>query len=142
MKRPSDKQIRYTKILLGLILILIWIVAFRVQNLELENSIFGIALDANSKLYTSYAIIALWIIPLVLGGLDINLLSRGRTRILQIIFWILLIIISGAFIDTATLSVDIFYFLLGLGVFFAGVTGKAITKKGLKAGQKITKIRV
>ena len=142
MKRPSDKQIRYAKILLGLILILIWVVAFRVQNLELENSIFGIALDANAKVYLAYAIIAIWTIPLVLGWLDINILSRGRTRILQIIFWVLLIIISGAFIDTATLSVDIFYLLLGLIIAIAGITGKAITKKGLKAGQKITKIRV
>jgi hypothetical protein len=58
------------------------------------------------------------------------------------IFGVLLLIISGVFIDTATLSVDIFYFIFGLIVFFAGATGKAITKKGLKAGQKITKIRV
>jgi hypothetical protein len=34
------------------------------------------------------------------------------------------------------------YFLLGFIVLFAGITGKAITKKGLKHGQKITKIRV
>jgi hypothetical protein len=46
------------------------------------------------------------------------------------------------FVETATLSVDIFYFLFGLVIFFTGVTGKAITKKGLKTGQKITKIRV
>jgi len=82
------------------------------------------------------------IIPLVLWGLDINLLSRGRTRILQIVFAIILFIISGMFVETPTLSVDIFYFLLWLVVFIAGVTGKAITKKGLKTGQKITKIRV
>lgn len=142
MKRPNDKQIRYAKIALWIALILIGLVAFRVQNLVLENSLFGIALDANAKFYIGHAIIALWIIPLVLWGLDINLLSRGRTRILQIIFAVLLMIISGAFIDTATLSVDIFYFLIGLVVFFAWATGKAITKKGLKTGQKITKIRV
>jgi hypothetical protein len=76
---------------------------------------------------------AIGIIPLVLGGLDINVLSRGRTRILQIVFGVLLMIISGMFVDTASLSVDIFYFLFGLIVFFAGITGKAITKKGLKA---------
>lgn len=58
------------------------------------------------------------------------------------IFAIILLIVSGIFVDTATLSVDIIYFLLGLLVFFAGATGKAITKKGLKTGQKITKIRV
>ena len=142
MKRPSDAQIRIAKIVLGIMLILTGIAAFNFQNLTLENSILGIALDSQAKQYVSYAIMGLWAIPLVLWGLDINVLSRGRTRILQIAFAILLFIISGAFIETATLSVDIFYFLLGLIVFIAWVTGKAITKKGLKTGQKITKIRV
>lgn len=50
--------------------------------------------------------------------------------------------ISTIFIDTATLSVDILYFLMGFVVALAGITGKAITQKGLKYGQKITKIRV
>lgn len=142
MKRPSDSQIRIAKIVLGIMLILTGIAAFNLQNLSLEESILGIALDANTKVYVSYFIIGLWAIPLVLWGLDINVLSRGRTRILQVLFWVLLFIISGAFVETPTLSVDIFYFLLGLVVFFAGITGKAITKKWLKTGQTITKIRV
>jgi len=142
MKRPSDSQIRIAKIIIGIMIILTWIAAFNLQNLSLENSIFGIALDDTSKQYLSYAIIWLWVIPIVLWGLDINVLSRGRTRILQIIFWVLLFIISGMFIETATLSVDIFYFLIWLVVFIAWATWKAITKKGLKTGQKITKIRV
>jgi hypothetical protein len=142
MKRPTDKQIRAAKIVLGIMLILTGIAAFSVQNLTLENSVFGIALSGNTKMYLSYAIMGVWVIPLVLWGLDINVLSRGRTRILQIAFAIVLFIISGMFVETATLSVDIFYFLFGLVIFFTGVTGKAITKKGLKTGQKITKIRV
>lgn len=142
MKRPSDSQIRIAKVVLGIMLILTGIAAFNLQNLVLENSILGISLTPSAKEYLSYIIIGIGAIPLVLWGLDINILSRGRTRILQIAFWILLFIISGAFVETPTLSVDIFYFLLGLVVFFAGVTGKAITKKGLKTGQKITKIRV
>ena len=133
MKRPTDKQVRMAKIVLGIMLILTGIVAFNVERLALENSVFGIALNDNVKIYLSYAIMAIGIIPLVLGGLDINVLSRGRTRILQIVFGVLLMIISGMFVDTASLSVDIFYFLFGLIVFFAGITGKAITKKGLKA---------
>jgi len=116
MKRPSDKQIKISKILLGLILILIAVIALRVQNLIFEDSIFWIALDATSKEYFSYFILGLWVIPIVLGGLDINILSRGRTRILQIVFWVFLMILSGMFVETPTLSV--------------------------KTGQKITKIRV
>ena len=142
MKRPTDKQVRMIKIILGVILILTGIVAFRVQGLELQDSLLGIMLTEQTKQYVAYAIVLMGAIPLVLGGLDINVLSRGYTRILQITFAIILFIISGAFKETATLSVDIVYFLLGLGVLIAGITGKAITKKGLKHGQKITKIRV
>lgn len=142
MKRPSDSQIRIAKIMLGIMLILTGLAAFNLQNLTLENSILGINLNTTYQEYLSYAIMWIWVIPLVLWGLDINVFSRGRTRILQIIFAVFLFIISGAFVETPTLSVDIFYFLFGLIVFFAGVTGKAITKKGLKTGQKITKIRV
>ena len=123
-------------------LIVTGIVAFQVQNLELENSFFNFALDAETKNIISYLIIGLWAIPLILWGLDINILSRWYTRILQIVFWVALFIISGMFIDTPTLSVDVLYFLFWFVVFFAGVTGKAITKKWLKHGQKITKIRV
>ena len=142
MKRPSDQQIRAWKILLWVALLAIGFIAFRVQNLELENSIFWVALDWEMKNILSYIIIGIWGIPLILWGLDINILSRGYTRIFQIISWIVLMIIAGIFIDRATLSVDIFYFILGLIVFFVGITGKFITKKGLKHGQKITKIRV
>jgi len=142
MKRPSDKQIRLFKVVFWTLIVLTWILAFNIQNLVLENSIFWFTLDGELKTYLSYWIIALGAIPILLGGLDINVLSRGRTRILQIAFGILLFIISGIFVETATLSADILYFLLGLVAFFAGVTGKTITKKWLKAGQKITKIRV
>jgi len=142
MKRPTDAQIRYAKILLWALLVIAWVLVFGVQKLELENSLFWFDLTASSKEILSYVIMSLGFIPLILWGLDINLLSRWYTKIFQIISWIVLIIISGLFIETATLSADIIYFLLGLIVFIAGVTGKAITKKGLKHGQKITKIRV
>jgi len=142
MKRPTDKQVRYAKISLWILLIFTGIIAFWVQDLKIESSLFGIMMNEDTKKYLAYAIIALWAIPLVLGGLDISILSRGYTRILQIISGIGLMILSSIFVDTATLSIDIMYFLLGLIVLFAGITGKAITKKGLKHGQKITKIRV
>lgn len=142
MSRPSDATIKKSKIILGLLLILIGVVAFYVQDLSLENSIFGITLSSDAKMILSYIIIAVGFIPLIIGGFDINILSRGYTRILQIVFGVFLMLLSGIFIDTATLSVDIFYFLLGLVVFFIGISGKFITQKGLKYGQKITKIRV
>ena len=59
MKRPSDAQIRIAKIVLGIMLILTGIAAFNFQNLTLENSILGIALDSQAKQYVSYAIMGL-----------------------------------------------------------------------------------
>lgn len=142
MKRPSDTQIRAAKIILWVLLLAIGFIAFRVQNLQLEQNIFWVVLDPQMKNILQYIIIWIGGLPLLLGGLDINVLSRGYTKIMQIIFGAILIVISSLFIDIATLSVDIFYFLLGLIVAIVGITGKFITKKGLKHGQKITKIRV
>lgn len=67
MKRPSDIQIRYAKMLLGTLLILTGILAFGVQKLQIENSIFGIALTENAKNILSYILIALGAFPLVMG---------------------------------------------------------------------------
>lgn len=59
MKRPTDKQVRTAKIVLGIMLILTGIAAFNFQNLMLEDSLFGINLDTNTKMYLSYAIMAI-----------------------------------------------------------------------------------
>ena len=142
MKRPSNAQIRSIKAWTGLALILIWVVAFYVNNLELNDTIFGIGLDDTSKIIAQYLIILLWIPLLVLWGLDISVLSRGRTRILQIVFWIFLMIVWGMFQNTPTLTVDFFYPLIWFFIIIAGISGKLITTKGLKYGQKVTKIRV
>ena len=142
MKRPSNIQIRSIKALFWITLVLTGIVAFNLNWLLLEESIFGIALAENERLVMQYLIIALWIPLIILWGLDISLLSRGRTRILQIVFWVLLIIVGGIFQNTPTLSIDILYPLFGLLAIIAGISGKIITTKGLKYGQKITKIRV
>lgn len=142
MKRPSNTQIRSIKTAFWIALILTGIAAFSLNWLMLEESIFGIALADNEKLIAQYMIIALWIPLIILWWLDISLLSRGRTRILQIVFWVLLMIVGGMFQNTPTLSVDIFYPLFGFMCIIAGISGKMITTKGLKYGQKVTKIRV
>ena len=142
MKRPSNTQIRTAKAFLWVAITLTWLAAFYLNGLELNESIFGFWLDDTSKLIVQYLIIALGLPLLILWSLDISLLSRGRTRILQIVFWVLLIMVWGMFQNTPTLSVDIFYPLFGLLSIIAGTSGKAITTKGLKYGQKVTKIRV
>lgn len=142
MKRPSNNQIRLSKAFLWIALILTGLAAFYMNDLSLNDSVLGIALWESEKLIAQYLIIALWLPVLILGGLDISFLSRGRTRILQIVFWILLMIVGGMFQNTPTLSVDIFYPLFWFLTIVAGISGKMITTKWLKHGQKITKIRV
>lgn len=142
LKRPSDKQIKHIKIAFSILVIIASILAVGVQNLEIQDSIFGQTLSLSAKEYIGYGIIGLGFIPLILGGLDISILTRGRTRILQAIFGVLLMYISGLFEDSATLGANIILFLLGLAAIIAGISGKLITDKGRKHGQKITKVRV
>ncbi len=142
MKRPSDTHIRYGKVLAWTLIILTGILAIWIQGLELKESIFWITLSDQGKSVVSYIIIALGVFPLVLWGLDIPLLSRGYTRIAQSLFGVLLICISWMFQETASLGAGILYFFIGLFILFAGISGKAVTKKGLRHGQKIQKIRV
>lgn len=142
MKRPSDTHIRLWRTLIGALVILTGIVAFKVQWLMLQDSILGITLNETNKEYVKHAMVMIGLIPLIGGAFDINLLSRGRARILQIVFAIVLLIMAGAFIESPTVGINILYFFLGLFVLGFWITGKGITKKGLKTGQKITKIRV
>lgn len=59
MKRPSDSQIRISKIVLGIMLILTGIAAFNLQNLVLEDNILRFPLSVQAKEYLSYAIMGL-----------------------------------------------------------------------------------
>lgn len=142
MKRPSNTQIRVSKALFWVGIISIGIIAFYIHNLTLNDSVLGISIWESEKMIIQYSIILLWLPILILGSLDISFLSRGRTRILQIIFWIILFIVWGMFQNTPTLTIDVLYPLLGIMAIISGISGKMITTKWLKYWQKITKIRV
>ncbi len=142
MKRPSDLQIRYGKVILGITLMLTGAIAFGIQFLQLKDSFWWIDLTDTRKLYMSHIIVFFGSIPIILWWLDIHFLSRGRARILQVLFGVFIFSLSGIFVRTPTLSVDVIYLILGTVTIIAGVTWKAITQKWKKQGQKITKIRV
>jgi len=65
-KKPSDSQIRYGKIIFGVLLILIGYIAFYVQHLELQDAIIWQTLSSETKMYLSYGIIGFGIIPVLL----------------------------------------------------------------------------
>lgn len=67
-------------------------VAFGVQQLQFNNPFFWMNLSEMGKAYAAHFIVFFGAVLIVIGGLDVHFLSRGYTRILQIIFGIFLII--------------------------------------------------
>ena len=142
MKRPSDKNIRIWKVLFGFIIALSAYLTFFVNGVDIQETAFWASLSLTMQFMIKYWLIALWIIPMVTGALDINIIERKYTRIIQILYAFALFWYSGMIIGGAKLGMETLYFLLAFIPLVGWITGKFLTKKGLKAGQKVTKIRV
>lgn len=141
-KKPSDTQLKYGRIIFGILLIAIGCVAFYVQNLSLQDTIMIRPLSENIKMNLSYIIIGFGILPVLSWAFELHILTSWRAKILQIIFGIFLIYLGTLFQETAALGINILYIFLGIFVMIWGALGKFITEKGRKYGQKVTKIRV
>jgi hypothetical protein len=64
-------------------------------------------------------------------------------RISQVIYAILIFFVSGSVLsDKAGLDYTTLISLLGFVPLIAGISGKLITTKGKRHGEKITKVRV
>lgn len=113
-KKPSDSQLRYGKIIYGILLIMVGLIAFRVQGLILQDSIFGQTLSTETKEILSYILIGFGIIPTLLGAFDIHFLKSGKAKILQIVFGVFLIWVGSLFQEQASLGINIVYTLLGI----------------------------
>ncbi len=142
MKRPTDKTIRTAGIAFGLIYILATGYNFIYQAGSLENNFFGVVFNESQMQIVAYVIVALGLIPLIRGIANISILSRGYTRIAQIIFGVVLFYIATKVVESPNLEVDLLLVLMGIYSIVIGISGKMITQSGLKHGQKITKIRV
>jgi len=142
MKRPTDKNIRIGKVLFWLIITGTAYFTFFINDIAIQESIFWSTLTTELQNLIKYLLVALWIIPLLLGAFDINLVERKYARILQIVYAIILFWYSGIIIGWAKLWMETLYFVLAFIPLIGWITGKFITKKWLKAKQKITKIRV
>jgi len=138
MKRPKDKTILIGRIIFGLLFIAITYYNFIFLNKGLEINF----IPSEKIMITKYIIVAFGLIPLIMGLTNICLLKSKYMRIIQVIFWILLIYISASIPESPKLDFDILIFLMGLFPIIAGITGKCITEKCRRYGQKITKVRV
>lgn len=142
MKRPTDKNIRIWKVLFGLIIAISAYVTFFINGVNISDNAFGQALSESTKDIIKYALVVIGTIPVITGAFDINVIERKYSRIIQIFCGIILFWYSSTIVGGAKLWVETLYFLLAFIPLVGGITGKFITKKGLKTGQKITKIRV
>ncbi len=152
-KRPSDKAIRLTRIVFGLILIssLYYNLIFLWKNVDVtffDFSFFGFVLTQGFTLWETgalifkYILVSLGLIPLIKWVTDICLIKQKYIRIFQIIFAIVLFYIAGIIEESPTLDIDVLIWLMWILPLLAGITGKATTKKCLNYWEKITKIRV
>jgi len=141
-KRPSDKAIRIWQITFWSVYILA--MAYNLVYLEktINTVIFGQDV-INYIEYIKYSVIWIWGIPLLMGLYWKPIAKARNTRIMQILFSIILFFISSVILlETKWLDIDTLIFLMAFFPLFAGITGKCITKDWLRYWEKITKVRV
>lgn len=141
-KRPTDKNIRIYKVIFGLVLSLATYYNLIIQWDPLVEALFWNPLNEANVMYIKYAIISVWLFPIITWATDIHLLKAKYNKYFQILTAILLFYIAALIKDSATLEVDTLVGLMWFIALIAGITGKAITTQWLKHGEKITKIRV
>lgn len=142
MQRPSDKTIKIIRIVFGLLLALWAYYNLVYQGDALETSFFWQETTQNIRNYIKYAIVGLGAVIAFFGITDLKVFKSKYVRYAQLFLAVLLFYISAKIADTPTLDFDVLVFLMAFIPLFAGITGKLITKSGLKHGQKITKVRV
>jgi len=143
-KRPSDKAIKLTRIWIWLFYILLLSLTFYVFDINIENSYFGQILTELQVKITKIVLVSMWILPILVWLFDITILKSKFCRIIHIIIAIGLFILPGIVqvpLDGKIIPTD-FMFIIALFALFSWITWKFITKKWLRFGQKVTKIRV
>lgn len=141
-KRPEDKTIRIYQVLFAILLLVAFGYNFIYLEKELNFVIFGKDLT-NIDAYFRYAINILAIPSLLIGLFKIQLFKAKYTRYWQVFLWIILMFISSTIVpETINIDVDFLLNLMGLVSIIVWISGKMITKDGLRYWEKITKIRV
>lgn len=141
-KRPTDKNIRLFKILFWLILAVGTYYSFFMAGAEWESSLLFDDFIPNTADAYTYALIGMWVLIILTWAFNINVLKSKYAKMLHMLVWIDLFFAMSYIKETATLWFDTVLLLLGIAAIVSGVTGKFITKKWLRAAQKVTKIRV
>ncbi|MDD2907102.1 MAG: hypothetical protein PHH98_00530 [Candidatus Gracilibacteria bacterium] len=143
-KRPTDKTILIGRTIFGLLYIIVMYYNFFIQETPntLENVMFWQNLSPETLTGITYGIIALGIVPIIMGVANICVAKKKIMRIVQIVFGIVLFYISSKIVKGPDLDVDSLVFFMAFLPLIAGITGKCITSKCMKYAEKINKIRV
>lgn len=143
-KRPSDKTILISRTIFWLLYIIVMYYNFFLQENpnSIQSVIFWFELSEMTITYITYGIIAIWIVPIIMWVANLCIAKKKIMRIIQVVFAVVLFFIAWIIEDVPNLDVDVFVTLMWLIPLFAWITGKCITSKCLKYGQKVTKIRV
>lgn len=152
-KRPTDKTIRFFRIIFWLILILslyynlifLW---KDIDNRFLDFSIFGYVISNWFYLWEQnmnilkYVFVSIWIVPVIMWIFKICLLKKNYMKIVQIAFSFILFYLASIIESSPDLDIDTLIWLMALLPLFAWITWKCIISDCLKYKEKITKIRV
>ena len=141
-KRPSDKTIRTTKIVFGLIFSSTLYYNLISQWDAIDSSILFMDIAESNLEYIKYWLISIWIIPVFMWISNLCLLKKKHMRILQIVFAVILFYISSIIVESASLDVDSLIWFMALLPLVWWITWKCITSNCMKYKEKITKIRV
>ena len=141
-KRPSDKAIRTFRIIFGLLIIITWYYNLIYQWDSLESTLFGQDISNNISLAIKYAIIALWVGPILMWVTNICILKKKYMRMLQAFFAFLLFYASSVITDSADLEIDTLIWFLWIFPLIAWITWKCIPSYCMRYWEKIQKIRV
>lgn len=158
--RPSDKTIRISRIIFGLIILLLLWIEFNSYKLNIWDTLWIY------EEYIKYFLFILWIVPLIFWVFDPCILKRKKLKLVQIAFWIVLIVVwnliyfeeikiqnvESETIDVSELNstetqkdpVNIWFLMAFLWILplLAWISWKCITQKCFKYWEVITKIRV
>jgi hypothetical protein len=143
-KRPTDTTIRVWRVLFWLIYVSVLYYNFFLQaepNI-IQNSLFWVSISDSTRAIIPWVIVAFWIPPIITWLFDISIMKSGKTRILQIIYAIILFYFSHIIVEWAGLDVDVLMFFLAFLPLIWWITWKIITKKWMNFWYKVTKVRV
>lgn len=140
-KRPTDKTIKFGRILFGIVLSASLYYNLVYQGDTISSTVFFMNIAGNEEI-VKYVLVSLWLIPIFMWATNICLLKKKYMRIVQIVFAFILFYISSIIVEWPSLDVDSLIAIMWILPLIAGITGKCITSNCMKYAEKITKIRV